>query len=399
MNVLSLFDGMSCGQIALKELGIKVDNYFASEVDKYAIQQTQHNFPNTIQLGDVCGVKAKDLPKIDLLIGGSPCQGFSFAGQMLNFQDPRSKLFFEFVRILNEVREINPDVFFLLENVRMRKEYEAVITKELGVQPIAINSALVSAQNRLRLYWTNIGASKDLFGNITPGIPQPADRGECIKDILEQDIDDRFYLPQASVQKLLAYNARNKAAGNGFSAKFHKGNEKMSTLKVGGQSRQFNTNMMKEIEILNPAMGGAKSKCLIAGYYKMGNSNLLAREDGYSATGVMERTIKQLNPSTESQGKQPFQQNRVYDADGVSVALCAEKAGQSPMVAIKDESEQVEEIRVRRLTPTECARLQTIPEWYEWVVSASQQYKMLGNGWTVEVIKHIFSFLPEQYKK
>lgn len=225
---------MSCGQIALKELGIKVDNYFASEVDKYAIQQTQHNFPNTIQLGDVCGVKAKDLPKIDLLIGGSPCQGFSFSGKMLNFNDPRSKLFFEFVRILGEVQETNPDVFFLLENVRMHKEYETVISKALGVQPIAINSALVSAQNRLRLYWTNIGATKDIFGNITPGIPQPADRGGYIKDILEKEVDDRFYLSAECVQKLIDYNARNKAKGNGFSAKFHKDGEKMATPKVGG---------------------------------------------------------------------------------------------------------------------------------------------------------------------
>ena len=152
MNVLSLFDGMSCGQIALDKLGIKVNNYFASEIDKHAIKVTQHNYPNTIQLGDVMKVKGSDLPKIDLLIGGSPCQGFSFAGKGLNFDDPRSKLFFEYVRLKNE---LNPK-YFLLENVKMKKEYQNIISGYLGVEPIMINSNLVSAQNRVRYYWTNI---------------------------------------------------------------------------------------------------------------------------------------------------------------------------------------------------------------------------------------------------
>lgn len=147
MNVLSLFDGMSCGRIALHEAGIKVNKYFASEIDKHAIAQTQLNFPDTIQLGDVTQVKGCDLPKIDLLIGGSPCQGFSFAGKQLNFKDPRSVLFFEYVRILRELKTINPDIKFLLENVRMRKEYELVISNELGLFPVEINSALVSAQD------------------------------------------------------------------------------------------------------------------------------------------------------------------------------------------------------------------------------------------------------------
>jgi DNA-cytosine methyltransferase len=148
LNILSCFDGMSCGQIALRELGLQVDKYYASEIDKYAIIQTQHNFPNTIQLGDVVKVKAKDLDKIDLLIGGSPCQGFSFAGKQLNFHDPRSALFFEFVRLWNEIREINPNALFLLENVNMKKEHLRVISEYLGVFPVLINSNLVSDQKR-----------------------------------------------------------------------------------------------------------------------------------------------------------------------------------------------------------------------------------------------------------
>jgi len=175
MNVLSLFDGMSCGQIALQQLGIKADNYYASEIDKYCIQITQKNFPNTIQIGDVCDVKGADLPKIDLIMGGSPCQGFSFAGKQLAFDDPRSKLFFEFVRL---VKECQPK-YFLLENVRMKKEFLAIISEHLGVEPVCINSALVSAQNRVRYYWTNI-----------PGIEQPEDRNMVLKDILDnKDID------------------------------------------------------------------------------------------------------------------------------------------------------------------------------------------------------------------
>lgn len=141
-SVLSLFDGMSCGQIALNRVGIKYDNYFASEIDKHAIKVTQTNYPNTIQLGDVTKVKGSDLPKIDLLIGGSPCQGFSFAGKGLNFEDPRSKLFFEFVRLKNETQP----KYWMLENVKMKAEHQNIISEILGVKPILINSELVSAQ-------------------------------------------------------------------------------------------------------------------------------------------------------------------------------------------------------------------------------------------------------------
>jgi DNA (cytosine-5)-methyltransferase 3A len=165
---------MSCGQIALNRAGIKYENYFASEIDKYAIKVTQHNYPNTIQLGSVIDVKGSDLPKIDLLFGGSPCQGFSFAGKQLNFEDPRSKLFFEFVRL---VKECNP-TYFLLENVKMKKEYQDIITEHLGVEPIEINSNLVSGQNRKRIYWTNI-----------PNVTQPNDKCILLKDIVHEHKD------------------------------------------------------------------------------------------------------------------------------------------------------------------------------------------------------------------
>lgn len=170
MNVLSLFDGISCGQIALERAGIKVDKYYSSEIDKYAIQITQKNFPDTIQLGDIKKWKSWNIEQPDIIMGGSPCQGFSLAGKQLNFEDPRSKLFFEFVNILNYYKP----KYFLLENVKMKKEFQNIISNYLRVEPIEINSSLVSAQNRKRLYWTNI-----------PNITQPNKKQIKLSDILE----------------------------------------------------------------------------------------------------------------------------------------------------------------------------------------------------------------------
>ena len=177
MNVLSLFDGMSCGQIALNKLGIKYSNYFASEIDKHAMKVTQSNYPNTKQIGSVLGVKGVDLPKIDLLFGGSPCQSFSRAGDGSGF-DGKSKLFWEFIRVLNEVKP----KYFLLENVVMKKEWEQVITDTLEVSPVRINSNLLSAQNRDRLYWTNI-----------PNTTIPRDKGIELADIFEEETNEKVY--------------------------------------------------------------------------------------------------------------------------------------------------------------------------------------------------------------
>jgi site-specific DNA-cytosine methylase len=172
MNVLSLFDGVSCARVALGRVGANIDNYFASEIDKHAIKIAQKNYPTTIQIGDITKIKAQDLPHIDLLIGGSPCQGFSFAGNQLNFNDPRSRLFFEYVRLLKEIKP----TYFLLENVKMKTIYANKISELLGVDYIEINSNLVSAQNRARFYWTNI-----------PNVQQPKDKNILLKDILDVD--------------------------------------------------------------------------------------------------------------------------------------------------------------------------------------------------------------------
>ena len=197
-NVLSFFDGMSCGQLALQKSGIEVTNYFACEIDKYASKVAKHNFPNTIELGDITKVFAKDLPQIDLLIGGSPCQGFSFAGKQLNFEDPRSKLFFEFVRLKNEC---NPK-YFLLENVKMKQEFQDIISEQLGVKPILINSSLVSAQNRERLYWTNI-----------PLNGMPNDKGLFLKGIIEKGAGKKLSEQTAQRPRTLRnYRSENKKA-------------------------------------------------------------------------------------------------------------------------------------------------------------------------------------------
>lgn len=190
MNVLSLFDGISAGQLALKKANVKVDNYYSSEVDSFAISIANKNFPNTIQLGDVTKWRDWDIDfsKIDLVIGGSPCQGFSFAGKQLNFQDDRSKLFFEYVDILNCIKSSNPKVKFLLENVRMKQEYQDVISKFLNVRPIAINSSLVSAQNRLRYYWSNI-----------ENIEQPEDRDLKLKDVLVDNPIQKHFLSDKAI--------------------------------------------------------------------------------------------------------------------------------------------------------------------------------------------------------
>jgi DNA-cytosine methyltransferase len=281
INVLSLFDGMSCGQLALNKLGVKYDNYYASEIDKFAIAITKKNYPNTIHLGDVRDVKGGDLPKIDLLFGGSPCQSFSNAGNGKGFEGS-SGIFWEYVRVL---REVKPK-YFMLENVKMKKEWQNIITKELGVEPIAINSSLLSGQNRPRLYWTNI-----------PGVEIPEDKGIVLKDILEDDnLVDKQHL---MTPKAMAY---------------------MDGLRNGKQRWQYHKNPLD-----------GKAACIVASFYKL------------SGLGVLDyRTL----------GKP-----------------------------------------CRRLTPVECERLQTVPDNYTESASRTQRYKMIGNGWTVDVIAHIFSYM------
>ena len=364
MNVLSLFDGMSCGQIALERCGIDVDVYLAAEIDKYAKQVTKKNYPDTIHLGDVTQVKGEDLPRIDLLMGGSPCQGFSFAGKQLNFDDPRSALFFEFVRLLKETKP----KYFLLENVRMKQEYQDVISEHLGVKPIMINSALLSAQNRVRLYWTNI-----------PNVTQPEDKGIVLKDILE----DYYEKP------VIDQTPRGANKGGITSSSMKKG----KTPSLTPSSWQHNNHLCELREFKQDSTcHHAATATDIKGnesikrfYADSGKSPTLTTMGG----GNREPKVLIDNPSATKKGKS-YALTHSYNG---AVAWNSIERKQRTMVPVcqsnEDDPNVVDGYRYRKLTPMECERLQTVPDNYTEGVSNTQRYKMLGNGWTVDVISHI----------
>lgn len=310
MNVLSLFDGISCGRLALEEAGIKVDNYYSSEIDKHAIKIASKNNPqdNYNRLGDVTTWRLWNLPKIDLLIGGSPCQGFSKAGKGLNFDDPRSKLFFEYVNILSHTKP----KYFLLENVNMKKEYKDIISEMLGVEPIRINSELVSAGKRDRYYWTNI-----------PGVTVPEDKKILLESIIQSGEVDKD-----------------------------------------------------------------KSYCLDANYFKGTNAKQYLCKS--------RRQIVWVIPEATKKGYVEVTEGQCIDLTFIKSKtrrgrMMIEKS--NCLTASKYNYCKVTNDWFRMLTPVECERIMTVPDNYTEGVSNSQRYKMLGNGWTVDVVAHIFSFM------
>ena len=348
MNVLSLFDGMSCGRIALEKAGILIDKYYACEIDKYAMKVSKANYPDTFQLGDVKDLTWNDSalhahlrPKIDLLIGGSPCQGFSFAGKHLDFDDPRSKLFFEFVKLMDETKPR----WFLLENVRMKEESQDIISRYMGVQPQEINSSLVSAQNRKRLYWTNIPFTV------------PEDRGIMLKDIIEDGLVDR--------DKGHCLDANYFKGGNLSALKnyFEKSRRQLVFSNEGmchvGDADLKGHDLIKRVyhpdgksPTLNACTGGNREPKVLIVQRPRGKNKF-----GYRA----------LNGKTPTLSSNSWEQNNFLV--------------------------NPETLKWRKLTPLECERLQTVPEGYTAHVSNTQRYKMLGNGWTVDVVAHIFKNL------
>jgi site-specific DNA-cytosine methylase len=487
MNVLSLFDGMSCGMIALDRLGIKVDNYYASEIDKYAMQVSAANYPEIIQVGDITKLDLSTLPKIDLVMGGSPCQGFSFAGKQLAFDDPRSALFFEFVKC---VEALKPK-YFLLENVKMKKEYLDIISEYMGVEPIFIQSSLVSAQSRQRYYWTNI-----------PGIEQPEERGIVLRDILEDQVGSEHYVgdnmqknykggnqlnPNYKSQANTIHNEDKKSGticagthgyANGYVGDKHKpvkhternarhlkqldekslcmtatmykgaGNngmtlvpQRVGTIKDGGQGNRIYSKDGKGITLSAQSGGTAgsgnmliddtsdlpeKSQTIKSQYYKSSKANF-ERSGTFHATGIPQKLVsdkpQHIGTAVDINGHDILK--RVYSPDGKSptVTACSGGNNEPKVVAgawrgryqedgsvkqklhLNKQSKSYaltasfphkmnfltqNEVYWRKLTPLECERLQTVPDNYTNHVSNTQRYKMLGNGWTIEVIAHIF---------
>jgi len=536
MKVLSLFDGMSCGRIALDQLGIPVEKYYASEVDKYAIQVSQANFPDIEQVGDICNLDAKDYQDVDLMLAGSPCQGFSFAGKQLAFDDPRSALFFEFIRLLKEIKP----KYFLLENVRMKKEFLQVISEQVsecypeipfGIEPIFINSSLLSAQSRQRYYWTNIA-----------GIQEPEDKGIVLRDILEDNYGserdkahciDANYYKGASVEQYKKKHRRQlvnkpiKVGMNVEEVKVRKHEVNISGLQhllremkkesgktnkqiaeetnmpvtkvehwfrtdssfaipgdniwlklkkvLGIKTEVFDQEVMEFVyrdgvyetkqrvysdEGKSPTITASNTEQYIETKPKMvgktdtpghdilkrvysedGKSPTITAHAGKGTVPKIETKPKQVGIATDinghdilkrvysPDGKSPTvntcqggnrepkvvtggafhgraynNQGKRMDRDGSSVAnkttqmLELRKDDKSNAITTvgKDSVAVNEDLTWRKLTPLECERLQTVPDNYTDHVSNTQRYKMLGNGWTVAVIKHIFKNMEKE---
>ena len=469
MNVLSLFDGMSCGLIALDRLGIKVGTYYASEIDKYAMQVSKANYPEIIQVGDITKFDLSTLPQIDLVMGGSPCQGFSFAGKQLAFDDPRSALFFEFVRC---VEELNPK-YFLLENVRMKKEYLDIISEYMGVDPIFINSSLVSAQSRQRYYWTNI-----------PNVEQPEERGMVLRDILEDQVGSEHYVGdnmQKNYKDGNQLNPNYKSQANTI----HNSDKKSGTICAGThgyangyvgdkhkpvKQTERNARHLKQLD--------DKSLCMTASMYKGAGNNGMTLVPQHIGTAIDIKGHDQIKRVYSPDGKSPTVttcggghrepkvvagalRGRSLNEDGKNVKWKETKPKQMLETRKDEKSNAVstftkdnlvvqsyrevrteeakkarrenrqktgkdhtpfrakelqprndgkvgtvtpslnndhkisltrdkdQEVYWRKLTPLECERLQTVPDNYTNYVSNTQRYKMLGNGWTIEVIAHI----------
>jgi DNA-cytosine methyltransferase len=402
MKVLSLFDGISAGQLALQRAGIAVDAYYASEIDKYAISVTDKNFPNTIQLGDVTKWREWDIPwgEIDLVIGGSPCQGFSFAGKQLNFNDPRSALFFVFVDICHRVADENPKMRFMLENVRMKKEYQDVITGYFGVEPIAINSSLVSAQNRYRLYWTNI-----------PNVTQPDDCGILLRDIIESDfVDKKYYYSKTVLDRIdvseinhvgmVGYKSKGKEVDKcgALLARHYKGMQSLPypivKEKTTGNKRLDET-ILKHAESIdqelitdsyNKTIHKEKSPTLTT-RVSASNSIHLVKKDEENVLVVPEATKKGYT--------------EVHPNEGVDLTFINSTTRRGRRMENKSNCLTATNydycffngFSYRKLTPIECERLQTFPDNWTEGISNTQRYKALGNSWTVDVVTHIFNNL------
>lgn len=419
MNVLSLFDGMSGGQIALTELDIPIDKYYASEIDKYAMQFTMQNFPNTIQVGDIRELDINKLDKIDLLIGGSPCQSLSMAGKRKGLStkegieifdlemylelkengfefEGQSYLFWEYIRIYNDLLERGDNPKFFLENVEMGKKWESVFNDILGRKGIHINSALVSVQNRRRIYWTDIHDD----------IPQPEDRGILLKDILEEEVDEKYFLSDKMIECLKGRVKTEKFSPVQFSPIKFPYEQKARTINTRLFKMGDNDNYIQvDNDPICVAMRGRESACLTSKRTEYGKQ--IRKEYEAGIVKEQRKNVQQLEPREDGKTNRltTVQKDNLIIVSGTIRTFGGKhfreiKSGKSCTLLARARNDgsaqpcvQID-ARIRRLTPTECARLQTVPEWYIWDgISDTQRYKMLGNGWNIETIKHIFKYL------
>ena len=386
INVLSLFDGMSCGRIALGRSGIAVNTYHAAEIDKYATQVSHANYPDIIRLGDVTMWREWDVDwsSIDLLLGGFPCQAWSMAGKQQGDKDERGMLFWVMLDIFKHVQQLNPDVKFLIENVKMKKEFEEYIThhteQALGhVEKHLINSALVSGQNRQRYYWCNWP------------VEQPDDKGIMLRDIIEPHGDFTYmsekFVNRQQGRKCLRDNLDGKAVN--LSA--------MEYVKNGRQGDYIKCGAMRGRYLVDGKRADTKVDSMVG----ITEQRLELRKDDKSGTLTTVQKDKLIVRPCELRETQPSEtalchhvatatdikanesNKRVYADTGKSPTLTTMGGGhREPKVLMNN-------VQYRKLTPIECERLQTVPDNYTNHVSNTQRYKMLGNGWTVDVIKHI----------
>jgi len=372
MNVLSCFDGLSCGQLALDKAGVLVDVYYASEIDKYAMQVAQANFPNTIQVGDISKVDASNFDHdIDLMMGGSPCQGFSFAGKQLNFDDPRSKLFFEFMRLRDELKP----KYVLLENVRMSKQSQDVISKYMGFEPQALDSKYKSAQKRYRLYWwgkLTTNASGEWAYEQMP-IEEMRDKKIVMQDILEDGYATDVMTNADGKSHCLTARYNGAVWWNSIERKQRtmvlKDNPTVSRdglIRVGTADLKGHDSIKR----VYAQEGKAPTLTTMQGGH---------REPKVAIGRIVNRRLDENGTRKDDQLDLPFTRQLEVRADEKS--NCLTTVHKDNVVVSKD--------MWRKLTPLECERLQTIPDNYTNHVSNSQRYKMIGNGWTVDVVAHI----------
>ncbi len=398
MKVLSLYDGISCGMAALERSGIAVEKYDAFEIDKYAIKVSEKNYPQIVHHGDVFDGDFTQFKGYDLLIGGSPCTYWSIAknNRETTPDGMGGKLFMEFVRALQESK----CRYFLYENNNsIHKDIKAFISEQLGVEPIMINSALVSAQQRKRCYWTNI-----------PNVTQPVDRGILLKDILESGISwqDKSYCMTASYDGAVFWNTMQRSqrsmvaepvgvAQRGRYIESGKrnvrcegGTEQHIEARKDGKSNCLTTvqkDSMVAVPINTFNNDGEKSRTFMAGYYKFGEANLLRSNGFKGGTTAVAVPVRLGEYGKGGQGQ------RIYSVSGKSVTISANGGGQGAKTGLYKIDLPDGDYIIRKLTPVEAERLQTLPDNYTEGISNSQRYKCIGNGWTVDVISHILNGL------